>query len=251
MKVDTEFIKDGFGLPKVTESYARSVTEIGLWKSEEIVFTKYFDKDGRILDIGCGAGRTTVGMYKLGYRHIEGLDLSPDLIRSAKQIAHSLGLDISYREGNALCLPDPGNTFDGALFSFYGFMQIPGKENRIRAMTEIARVIKPGTYYIFTTHPDRESAGAFKAFWDEEKVKWAEGKQDPRLLEFGDRMITEEFGEYRSFLHFPTETEVLETIAASGLEHVEHFLRSAVCEESEKVKKFSSDCVFWVARKPS
>ena len=26
--------------------------------------------------------------------------------------------------------------------------------------------------------------------------------------------------------------------------------REFICEESEEVKKFSTDCVFWVARKP-
>ena len=35
-----------------------------------------FDKDAQILDMGCGTGLVGVELHKLGYRNIDGLDLS-------------------------------------------------------------------------------------------------------------------------------------------------------------------------------
>lgn len=251
MKIDTDFVKKSFTGGEAVEAFKQAVTGIGLWKSEEKLFTKYFGKDDRILDIGCGAGRTTVGMYNLGYRRIEGLDLSADMIRNARQIAASLGLDIPYHEGNALSLLFPENEFDGAIFSFNGFMQIPGRRYRDRAMSEIARVLKPGAHYVFTAHPDRDSADDYREFWAEEKARWDQGKQDPRLIDFGDRILSEESGGRQIFLHFATDAELLDTVVQAGLEHVGHFPRADVSEESDKVKDFSFETVFWIARKPS
>ena len=51
---------------KVVEKYSSAVSEIGLWTSEKIIFSKYINQSDRILDIGCGAGRTTFALYALG-----------------------------------------------------------------------------------------------------------------------------------------------------------------------------------------
>lgn len=50
----------------VVEKYVNDVSKIGLWQSEEIIFSKYINKSDKILDIGYGAGRTTFALYDLG-----------------------------------------------------------------------------------------------------------------------------------------------------------------------------------------
>lgn len=246
-KVDTEFIRKSFTTKKTVSDYTRAVKEIGLWKSEKMMIKKYFNPENRILDIGCGAGRTTIGLYKLGYHLVEGLDLSEAMIVQARRISKELNYNITFRVGDAACLDYDTETFNAVLFSFNGIMQIPGRENRIKVLKEIERILKPKRYFLFTTH-DRDGSKEYKSFWQEEKRKWALHLEDKSLHEFGDRIV--EMEERDTFLHFPTREEVISSLEEAGFRVIEGILRSELCEESEEVKKFSTDCLLWLVQKP-
>ncbi|TDO69922.1 hypothetical protein DFR79_1602 [Halanaerobium saccharolyticum] len=73
-KITKNFVKKSF--EKATENYSNAIENIGLWESEKYVINKYFDKDKSILDVGCGAGRTTFNLYEMGYKNIIG-ELAP------------------------------------------------------------------------------------------------------------------------------------------------------------------------------
>ena len=246
-KVDADFIRESFSTEKIVSDYAKAVMEISLWESEKIMIEKYINPESRILDIGCGAGRTTIGLYELGYHLVEGLDLSEAMIVQAKRISEELNYNIKFIVGNAACLDYKDETFNATLFSFNGIMQIPGRENRIKVLKEIKRILKPKGYFLFTTH-DRNSSKEYESFWKEEKKKWALHLQDKSLHEFGDRVIKME--ERDTFLHFPTREEVISSFKETGFILIEGILRSELCEESEDVKKFSTDCVLWLVQKP-
>ncbi|MCJ7657400.1 MAG: class I SAM-dependent methyltransferase [Candidatus Atribacteria bacterium] len=245
-KIDKDFIKESFTAEKTVSDYTRAVEEIGLWESEKMMIEKYFNPEGRILDIGCGAGRTTIGLYRLGYHLVEGLDLSEAMIVQAIRISKKLNYNITFRVGDATCLDYDDETFYAALFSFNGIMQIPGRENRIKALKEIKRILKSKGYFLFTTH-DRDDK-EYISIWKEEKRKWALHIQDKSLHEFGDKVIKME--EREIFLHFPTREEVILCLKKAGFILIEEILRSELCEESEEVKKFSTDCVLWLVQKP-
>ena len=246
-KIDTEFIRKSFSTEKTASDYAKAVSEIGLWESEKIMIKKYFNPESRILDIGCGAGRTTIGLYELGYHLVEGLDLAEAMIVQARKISKELNYDIIFSLGDAACLDYNDETFEAALFSFNGIMQIPGRENRIKVLKEIKRILKPKGYFLFTTH-ERVSNKEYESFWKEEKRRWALHFQDKSLHEFGDRVIKME--ERDTFLHFPTRDEVILSLEEAGFILIEGILRSELCEESEEVKKFSTNCVLWLIQKP-
>jgi SAM-dependent methyltransferase len=245
-KITIDAVRKSYSGKGIIQIYEKHTLDIGLWKSEQIMALKYWGENFRILDIGCGPGRTTFGLYRLGWHSITGLDLSQEMIKKADLLAKKLGYPISFLCGNALALPFDTGSFDGALFSFNGIMQIPGKEDRIQAMAEIQRVLKPGGIFIFTTHNDR-GKNEWKAYWEEETEKWKNNKQDRRLLEFGDRMIHQDG--FELFLHFPMQEEVLECIDRAGFKLLENSLRSDICTESEAVKKVSNENRFWVVRK--
>lgn len=246
-KVDTEFIRKSFTTEKTVSDYTRAVKKIGLWESEKMMIEKYFNPKKRILDIGCGAGRTTIGLYKLGYHLVEGLDLSEAMIVQARRISKDLNYNITFRVGDAACLDYDDETFETALFSFNGIMQIPERKNRIKVLKEIKRILKPKGYFLFTTH-DRDSSKEYESFWQEEKRKWALHLEDKSLHEFGDRVIKME--ERDIFIHLPTREEVISSLEEAGFVLIERILRSELCEESEEVKKFSTDCMFWLVQKP-
>jgi hypothetical protein len=98
---------------------------------------------------------------------------------------------------------------------FNGLMQIPGRENRRAALRELHRVCRPGAPILFTTH-DRDSSPTERAMWRLETLRWVRGDQDPRLVEFGDRYFEDAAG--RTFMHLPDRREILEDLAATGVQ---------------------------------
>lgn len=243
-KIDTDFVREAFDNPKCVLDYEEAVFDIGLWVSERIMFIKYINTDDYILDLGCGAGRTTFGLYKRGYHLIEGLDISENMINRAKEISTKMNYKINFHTGNAISLDFKDDTFNIAIFSFNGLMHIPGIDNRKKAMYEIMRVMKSGGYFIFTTY-DRDMK---KNFWDIEMNKWERGEQDKRLLEFGDRI--DEFSGITMFNHIPSRDEIISCTKEVGFILVEDIIRSQICDEPPEIKAFSDDARFWVLQKP-
>ncbi len=245
-RVDRGFVLESFSHPVAIEGYSRAVAEIGLWESEKLFFRRHLPVEGLLLDLGCGAGRTTFALRGLGYGKIVGLDLTPVLVREAMGHAARSGVSIPFRVGDACCLPFPDRTFAGCLFSFNGLMGIPRRAERVRALAEVRRVLAPGGVFVFTTH-DRDAAVEWRAEWEAERGRWREGRQDPRLHEFGDKVFEDAGREY--FIHIPARKEVLEGLAEAGLEWIEDAWRPALAAEPEAVTRASVDCRFWAARR--
>ena len=245
-KITKKFVKESF--EKAAENYTNAIENIGLWKSEEYVIDKYFDKDKSILDVGCGAGRTTFNLYEMGYKNIIGLDLTPEMISAAKTINKEKKTEIEFIVGDATDLNFEDNSFDQALFSFNGLMQIPERKNRIKALREIKRVLTENGIFIFTTH-DRENNENFKEFWEKEEKIWKEGKQDKRTYEYGDKILPSDNDDRDLFIHFPNREEIIECLEETGWKLIEDFYREDLFKEKKEVKEFSTECRFWIVKK--
>ena len=69
-----------FSHPRSLEAY----NSYGLRTSEEKAISKYFQGGFRILDVGCGEGRTTVCLKEKGF-DVVGIDIVPKMIELAQK----------------------------------------------------------------------------------------------------------------------------------------------------------------------
>ena len=239
-------VKQYFESESVVAEYAAATKRVGLWVSEEKVFSRLFSKEDAVLELGCGAGRIAFGLYELGYRYLMATDFSRPMVQQAKQIAQMLDYRVALQVADASALSFEDNAYDGAIFGFNGLMQIPKKEQREEALREILRVLRPGAWFVCTTH-DRERFGQ-KNFWEAEAKRWKDGQQSPELEVFGDRV--ESVAEGRHFMHVPTVEEMDVLLQRVGFRIEAHAMRSELANEPAAVREFSDDCRFWVLQKP-
>lgn len=238
MAIDCSFVSRSYSELSAVRHHTDAVDNVGLWPSEARLILRYFEPNHRLLDIGAGAGRTTIGLEALGYSRIVALDLAVAMITAARRRERPCSRRLV--AADARHLPFSSHSFQNALFSFNGLMQIPRTAHRLATLREIRRVIVPGGYFIFTT--DERTA---HDFWDQQRSLWSSGDQDRRLTEFGDVILRNDvFSE--TFLHFPSREEVERCIASSGWHLVECIDREDVCPEPDQVARFAGHCLFWI-----
>ena len=92
-------------------------TEVGLWPSEEILILEFVPDDARVLDLGCGAGRTTIPLAEMGLS-VTGIDISQPMVDLARQQVELAGLDIDIQRMDAEQLDLADASFDVALYSY-------------------------------------------------------------------------------------------------------------------------------------
>src|SRR5438132_12880209 len=100
----------------------------------------------RVLDVACGTGVVAVTCARLGAR-VTGLDLTPELLETARENAKLAGVETDFHEGDAEQLPFSDSVFD-AVLSQFGHMFAPRPQVAIAAML---RVLKPGGTIAFAT----------------------------------------------------------------------------------------------------
>ena len=251
-KITSATVRADFNDPLAVVHYARAAHQLGLWESERLLIECFFtDKTARLLEAGCGAGRVALGLWELGYRNLTAFDFAEHLVEQAASLfaERSVPIPVHHADATRLnhCHLLSDKLFDGVLFMFNGLMQIPGRENRRAALRNLAALARPGAPFLFTTH-DRDHSRMERAAWKLEALRWEQGRQDPRLVEFGDRYFEDDVGS-RTFMHLPDRAEILADLTACGWEHEHDVMRRDVARESAAVRDFSDECRFWIARR--
>lgn len=128
-----------------TEFYAQ---EGFVDREAEILAEVLSDPNDRILDLGCGTGRSTKAIFDLGYRNLVGVDYSAGMIEQAKKRYPNM----SFEQGDACGLNFPDRSFDLVFFLTQGIDCIESNEKRATAYSEIFRVLKPGGAFLHSAH---------------------------------------------------------------------------------------------------
>ena len=101
------------------------------------------------LDCGCGGGRYTVALKKLGFTEVVGCDWSEEALETARLRAREAGVEgVHYKRANVLELPFDDNDFD---FVFSNGV-LHHTENAAHGLRELLRVMKPhgrGWLYLY------------------------------------------------------------------------------------------------------
>jgi SAM-dependent methyltransferase len=122
--------------------------EDGLWPIEErLVREHVLPPPASILDLGCGAGRTSQALARAGWKTIA-LDLSQPLLR----VAHDRFPNLPLVLADATALTFQSRAFDAVLFSFNGLDYIYPEAAREQCLAEVYRVLRPGGVFIFSSH---------------------------------------------------------------------------------------------------
>jgi ubiquinone/menaquinone biosynthesis C-methylase UbiE len=98
----------------------------------------------RVLDVGCGAGRTPVYLAKEYHFRMVGVDLHPGMVAASQELARRARVEdrATFRQADAQDLPFKDNTFDAVIVE--AVTTFPPDQQQ--AVSEYARVLKPGGY---------------------------------------------------------------------------------------------------------
>lgn len=96
-------------------------------------------RDARLLDYGCGYGRTLAVLHGLGWRNAVGVDIADAMIARGRREHPALDL----RVAQSGPLPFADGAFDAALL-FAVLTTIPRDADQFALVGELARLLRPG-----------------------------------------------------------------------------------------------------------
>jgi SAM-dependent methyltransferase len=101
--------------------------------------SQWLSSDSRILDFGCGYGRSLGELFDSGYRNLIGFDFSPAMIAAAR--ARYPGITFQAVQSSTIPLPDA--SVDGTLL-FSVLTCVPTDDGQRAIIAELRRVLRPG-----------------------------------------------------------------------------------------------------------
>jgi len=114
-----------------------------------IGFDTAFFQGKAVLDAGCGGGRNTIAMARLGAADAQGIDLGGEGVQNARERAQGLD-NVHFQQASILDIPFEDERFD--LVWCAGVMMITDDEDR--ALNELTRVLKPGGLLYLLVYAD-------------------------------------------------------------------------------------------------
>lgn len=109
-----------------------------------------YNKELRIIDVGCGTGRHAIELSKRGYP-VTGIDLSESMLEKAREKAKHDGLQIDFLRHDARNLPFE-NQFDVAIMLCEGgFPLMETDEMNFEILKNVSKSLRQRSKFIFTT----------------------------------------------------------------------------------------------------
>ncbi len=107
----------------------------------------------RVLDLGCGEGYVARQLKQRGAARLDGVDSSPEMIRTAQEQESSQKLGIRFRAGDATDLSVFADESFDLVVAVFLFNYLTAEQS-VTTMREVARVLRPGGRFVFAVpHP--------------------------------------------------------------------------------------------------
>ena len=146
MKQWYEELFENYGIKYDNECFAQGT----IGECEFIEKEINYNKNIRILDIGCGTGRHSIELTKRGYT-VVGIDLSESLLKRAREKTLELNLQIDFQKHDARNIPFK-NEFDLVIMLCEGaFPLMETDEMNFQILQNAANALKPTGKMVFTT----------------------------------------------------------------------------------------------------
>ncbi len=143
---ESETVVQVYSTDNAIDKYTE-MNEFGLYEAEAKLVDRYFQpRTARVLDVACGAGRTTKPLAVTGY-DVVGIDISNEMASKAKSVIPGTEVCVS----DASSLPFRDESFDFVLFSYVNIDLLYPRAQRLRALREMNRVLKRGGLLLFGT----------------------------------------------------------------------------------------------------
>lgn len=109
-----------------------------------------YNKNLRILDVGCGTGRHSIELTRRGYKVI-GTDLSLTMLKRAKEKAESENLSIDFQQHDSRELSFESEFDLAIMLCEGGFPLMETDEMNYKILQNVSKALKSGGKLIFTT----------------------------------------------------------------------------------------------------
>jgi SAM-dependent methyltransferase len=158
-----------------------------LFEADSRILDERLTEPGRLIDLGCGAGRHAIRFARRGFG-VVAVDLSRPMLEAVRRKAEDERLAVVTVQANLCrlgCLPT--GRFDLGLSMFSTLGMIRGREPRRRAMAEAFRILRPGGRLALHVH------NLFLNLRDPQGRRWLIGQLSRALSgqsDFGDRRMT-------------------------------------------------------------
>jgi ubiquinone/menaquinone biosynthesis C-methylase UbiE len=177
-----------------------------------IDFINLLSKDAIVADIACGNGRHLIPCAKR-CKKVIGLDVSIKLLEILQDKIKKENLDnVILIHSDAANLPIDDNSLDAVLF-IAALHNIKGRENRVKSLKEIKRVLKPGGIGLISV---------WTKWRDEHKKSFVKKLTRKGLPEHGDKNIYwRQHGlNVARFYHMYNKKNLIKDIKEAGLKIV-------------------------------
>lgn len=232
---------------EMAEQYMRLAIECGIWESEYKTIAQYADISKPVLDVGCGAGRITIGLHDIGFCSIYGIDCSENMLMHARKITpakYCINYVCSDITSEMIC---PEGFFGVVVFGYNGLMCIQGSNNRRKAVRNIEKMLCSKGIFIFTVQERAVTQEHRRMeFWQNREKSFISQGKSVEDDEFGD-LYVEDKGQL-VYHHF-TSGEEINHLLGTEMSVVDTFMRDSRFKESEEILRRTNNCRFYVCRK--
>jgi len=204
--------------PHIADDYDEYFAYNQLFEYDESLLSRWFERPGRLFDLGCGTGRLLVPFARRGFRCV-GVDLSPHMLELVGRKAKQEHLPIERIRANLVELEGiRDGVADYVICMFSTLGMIKSHAARRKVLAHARRMLKPGGTFVCHVH------NRWYNLYDPQGRWWLLGhaleSRWKRDVEWGDKVYFYR-GIPQMFMHVYSQREFHRALVEVGFEVAE------------------------------